>query len=102
MTGKKRLQVLANYLKSGAVDKEQFDMTDWPKCAIGEGSCLPSLAKDGLNMSNYDTPEYHGWWDYEALEHFFHIPLAIAEKLFGPTKRKPETVARQIEEYLND
>lgn len=104
MTGKRRLKVLANYLLSGAVDDEKFDMGDWAHCAIGEGANLPSLEKDGLALvENNDgdlAPEYNGSRAYEACAEFFAIPYDKARAFFGPTKRSAARVGRQLLRYL--
>ena len=104
MTGKKRLQVLANYLLSGAVDKDEFTMGKWPQCAIGEATRLPSLAKEGLELGTdwdgSDIPTYEEAKGFGACANFFSIPLALANKFFGPERRSAEVVGKQLMSYL--
>lgn len=99
MTGKQRLKVLANYLMSGAVDEDEFNMENWPSCAIGEGTRIPSLSKEGLDIC-YDEPIYNGETGFEACASFFSMPLKKAEHFFRPDQRSPFTVGRQLLAYL--
>lgn len=104
MTGKRRLQVLANYLVSGAVDEDQFDMNDWPSCAIGEGTRIPSLSKEGLGLTRkpWPEPEYRGKTGIDACASFFRVPYTAADRIFGMrfTKKTAVGVGRQIMSYL--
>lgn len=96
----KRLRVLYNYLMSGAIDETQFDMEEWPHCAIGEAAEIPTLSRDGLQIDCFDEPEYMGLKAYDAVAKFFGIPLVKAETIFGPRQRKPATVAKEIKPLL--
>ena len=104
MTGKQRLKVLANYLVSGAVDEDRFRMSKWPSCAVGEGTRLPSLRKEGLTMrTNSDgteVPQYDGYTCFTACAQFFKLPYDTAHKFFNGSPRRAVTVGRQLLSYL--
>jgi hypothetical protein len=104
MTGKQRLRVLARYLTSGAVDDNEFTMRQWPQCAIGEASRLPSLEKEGLVLETDSqgalVPMYGGGSCYSACARFFSIPYSKAKQFFGPTERSAVTVGRALLRYL--
>lgn len=104
MTGKQRLKVLGNYLLSGAVDEDEFDMNRWSKCAIGEGSRLASLKKEGLALEldedGSPVPAYNGETNFEACASFFRIPYRQAETFFDGLPRSAATVGRQLLNYV--
>lgn len=104
MTGKQRLKVLANYLLSGAVNDYEFNMHEWPRCAIGEGSRIPSLQKEGLHLTceSYPEPEYRGKRGVSACALFFRIPYNAADRFFGSelTATTAVAVGRQLLDYL--
>jgi len=105
MTGKKRLRVLANYLLSGAVDDDEFNMKRWPTCAVGEGTRLPSLAKEGLELGwdcdSKEIPMYEGEKGTSACAKFFDLSYDLAWKFFGPSSKRAAAVGRQLLKYLN-
>lgn len=101
MTPRKRLQVLCNYLRSGAVDEAEFDMRWWPSCAIGEASRIPTLHNDGLVLDDSNEPAYNNYLGYSAVAEFFRIPYARVGTVFGRRQRSPRQVAAVIEQmYL--
>jgi len=104
MTGKQRLKVLANYLRSGAVDNDKFDMEAWPQCAIGEASRIPSLEKEGLELVEDSSgalfPSYNDEQGFGACATFFSIPYDKAKYFFGPTQRSAARVGSQLLSYL--
>jgi len=104
MTSKQRLRVLAKYLLSGAVDEERFDMSSWPSCAIGEASRVPSLQKEGLEITGDDwsgyQPEYNGYSSFEACARFFGITQSQAKDVFGSVARPAVKVGHQLLKFL--
>lgn len=101
MTKRERLEVLSNYLLSGAVDEEFFDMGHWPTCAIGEGARLPKFRHEGLMLEG-DTPLYNRCAGMYAVAEFFGMKTEDARDIFGGHERSrgPEDVAKEIRAYL--
>jgi len=113
MSPRRRLEVLAAFLLSGAADEQTFNMGSWPTCAIGEGAMrIPSLEGEGLALvesSSYDEgmlPQYVAprshrvYQGYEAVQRFFGLNSARAGQIFGPRRRTPQEVGREITSLL--
>lgn len=79
-----RLRVLGKYLVSGAVNEADFDMAEWPSCAIGEARDIPSLFNEGFTFDDSGSwPSYNGSIGFYACAEFFGLPYTKARQLFG-------------------
>ncbi len=92
MTGKERLRVLAEHLKT--VPARDFSMRQWwcgtVGCAVGHAASCPALEAEGLTLvpCKWDTrqgiPEWNGLENWPAVRAFFDLSVSDAENLFSP------------------
>ncbi len=84
MRRKKELKALAQHLMFGKPSRN-FNMNDWPTCAIGEGvkrNLLPGM-KLKLTGAGTGTPIFKNESGIDAVCTYFDIDCYEGERLFG-------------------
>ena len=92
MTGKERLRVLAEHLKT--VPDRDFSMGQWwcgtAGCAVGHAAICPALEGEGLSLvvSPYNAHAFRPLWNgmdgWCAVQAFFDLSEEDAVYLFAP------------------
>ena len=99
--GRERLQRVADLLED--IRKNDFNMSRWNSCALGEASRHRWFQERGLGTTERGSPTYDGKIGHEAAAGFFGTTRAASQRLFnGDRSLTAGDAARRIREFCDE